>query len=405
MLPSRKYWVVLAGDAAAIFFSFFWVTLLRRWSEAVAVPDFLLNHFLLFSALTVCWLWLFHLCGLYEMRQLRRHDEGILAVGIVTAVLLTSLALFFISGIFNIPAPKTILVLGALMSGALIHYWRLYLRKRWNNEAGSEEPAADQPVVFDRRLLAAPGVDGYHESLKNAVLAGRNVFSSFSYQAIESGKIPVDEMTAEWLVERVCSPTSARTFYGVIKRASDIFLTFFLLSQVALTAVVVACWVRFVLGPGIFYRQERVGLGGRRFTIWKFRTMKRVDELPPGKALTLEDDPRVPKSLRWVRRMHMDELPQLINVLKGEMSLVGPRPEQSPITEELEKAIPYYWVRHSTPPGLTGWAQINMGYAGNLDDAKERFAYDLYYLANRNFWLDLSILVRTLKNVIFASGR
>jgi lipopolysaccharide/colanic/teichoic acid biosynthesis glycosyltransferase len=121
--------------------------------------------------------------------------------------------------------------------------------------------------------------------------------------------------------------------------------------------------------------------------------------------MTQPNDPRVPVSLRWVRRLHLDELPQLYNILKGEMSWVGPRPEQVSITEDLESRIDFFWLRHTAMPGLTGWAQVNMGYAGDLDSARQRFGYDLYYIANRNIALDASIMLRTLRNLITADGR
>lgn len=405
MPQAKSYLFVLLGDALAILFSFSWVTLLRRWDEIS--PQFLFHHGILFLALTALWIWVFHLCGLYEPRHWPRGQRGALAVAVVTAFLVSSLGLYFSSGLFDMPAPKTILVLATLLSWGMVEFWRSFISRYVVPEMTlGGRRSLSGAVVIDRKLLANPVVNGYHETLRQAALCGLPVYSSSSIEALESGKILVDEVSAEWLVERVLSPNYSKAFYWTIKRLLDVaILTFVFLPALALGGLS-ALWIKIFLRGPVIYRQERMGKGGRTFLMWKFRTMREALPLEASDArLTLKADPRVPVVLRWIRQTHLDELPQLINIARGEMSFVGPRPEQVPINNELEKTIPYYWIRHTALPGLTGWAQVNMGYAGSMGDAKERFSYDLFYLANSNFSLDLAILVRTFRNIALAEGR
>ena len=155
-------------------------------------------------------------------------------------------------------------------------------------------------------------------------------------------------------------------------------------------------------GP-IFYTQERVGLNGRNFKMFKFRTM-RADAEQAGVQWAQKDDPRVTGIGTYLRRFRIDELPQLINVLKGEMGLVGPRPERPEFVAQLRTQIPYYELRTLVPPGITGWAQIRYPYAASLEEAREKLQYDLYYVKHLSVFLDLVILFHTAKVVLFGRG-
>jgi lipopolysaccharide/colanic/teichoic acid biosynthesis glycosyltransferase len=155
-------------------------------------------------------------------------------------------------------------------------------------------------------------------------------------------------------------------------------------------------------GP-LFYTQERVGAHGRPFKMLKFRTM-RTDAEAAGAVWAEKDDPRVTRVGRLLRRFRVDELPQLINVLKGEMGVVGPRPERPQFVARLRTQIPYYDLRALVPPGITGWAQIRYPYAASLEEAKEKLKYDLYYVKHLSLFLDLAILFHTAKVVLFGRG-
>ena len=159
----------------------------------------------------------------------------------------------------------------------------------------------------------------------------------------------------------------------------------------------------FNRGP-LFYTQKRVGRNGENFTIYKFRTMS-VDAEQKGPQYTTKDDTRVTWFGRLMRRLRIDEFPQLLNILKGEMNIIGPRPERPEFVKELSEQIPFYDVRHVIKPGLTGWAQVNHNYGTSKDDALIKLQYDLYYIKNRSIFLDLSIYIKTLSTVLFMRGQ
>jgi sugar transferase (PEP-CTERM system associated) len=155
-------------------------------------------------------------------------------------------------------------------------------------------------------------------------------------------------------------------------------------------------------GP-IFYSQVRVGLGGKTFTIYKFRSM-RTDAEKDGARWASTNDDRITPIGRFIRKTRIDELPQLINVLKGEMSMVGPRPERPQFVNKLKEEIPFYELRHIMRPGLSGWAQVRYQYGSSVEDAHEKLRYDLYYIKNYSLFIDLTILLETTKVVLFGSG-
>jgi len=171
-----------------------------------------------------------------------------------------------------------------------------------------------------------------------------------------------------------------------------------------LPVMIVTAIVIKLTSPGpIVYSQQRVGLGGRVFTIYKFRSM-RSDAEKDGAKWAVLNDCRVTPIGKFIRKTRIDELPQLLNVLKGEMSMVGPRPERPQFVETLKKDIPFYDLRHTMRPGLSGWAQVRYKYGASIDDAHEKLRYDLYYVKNYSLFLDLTILLETTKVVVFGSG-
>ena len=157
--------------------------------------------------------------------------------------------------------------------------------------------------------------------------------------------------------------------------------------------------------PGsIFYSQIRTGLNGKKFTIYKFRSMCQNAE-QMGVQWTAEKDPRITRIGLWLRKTRIDELPQLWNILKGEMSLIGPRPERPEFDVQLRQAIPYYDVRYLVKPGITGWAQVRYPYGASVEDAYQKVAYDLYYIKNYSLWLDVAIALKTVRVVLLGKGR
>lgn len=157
-------------------------------------------------------------------------------------------------------------------------------------------------------------------------------------------------------------------------------------------------------GRPLIFRQDRVGLGGKEFTVFKFRSMRTDAERDGIPKWATTADPRITRVGRFIRRTRIDELPQLFNVLRGEMSFVGPRPERAYFVEQLSEQIPFYGARHTVKPGLTGWAQVRYCYGASVDDAIKKLQFDLYYIKNHTLFLDIVILVKTIRVVLKGEG-
>jgi lipopolysaccharide/colanic/teichoic acid biosynthesis glycosyltransferase len=195
-----------------------------------------------------------------------------------------------------------------------------------------------------------------------------------------------------------------RTYSRFTKRALDIVgACFGMLVAIPLVPFIVLL-VRRTPGP-VIYRQVRVGESGRLFTMFKFRTMEETAEAPGMPVYAEENDPRVTPSGRFLRRTHLDELPQLWNVLRGEMSIVGPRPERPEFVRILETTVPFQARRVLIKPGITGWAQLRCDYASDSESAADRLSYDLWYLRHRNLTVDLAICAKTFSALLLHPGR
>jgi exopolysaccharide biosynthesis polyprenyl glycosylphosphotransferase len=208
-------------------------------------------------------------------------------------------------------------------------------------------------------------------------------------------KIPVSFVGQAWFLKNL--KEGEKGLYDKTKNKIDIILAGLLLIVFSPLWLVIALLIKLEDGGPIFYSQERVGKDRKLFFLLKFRSMKIDAESKTGPVWAKNEDPRATKIGRWLRRMHLDELPQMINVLKGDICLVGPRPERPEFVEELDKEIPYYHIRHLIKPGFTGWAQLKFRYGRSVMDSKEKFQYDLYYMKNRSFLLDIGILLRTFQ--------
>jgi exopolysaccharide biosynthesis polyprenyl glycosylphosphotransferase len=219
-----------------------------------------------------------------------------------------------------------------------------------------------------------------------------------------TGQVPVEFMGPHWFGAVQLSRAGGGISVAS-KRLLDILLGGAALILLTPVILILGCIVRLSSKGPVLHRQERVGLHGNPFSILKFRTM-RVDAELPGEAVwAAPDDPRATKIGRWLRRTHLDELPQFILVVKGDMSLVGPRPERPEFVRDLEKAIPLYRARYSVRPGVAGWAQLNYPYGASVEDALAKLRYDLYYIKNRSTMLDLAIIGGTLTRVFGMRGR
>ncbi len=258
--------------------------------------------------------------------------------------------------------------------------------------------AAEVVLALEERRNALPLKD-----LLRIKTTGVHVNDISSFLERETGRVDLDSVNPSWLIFSD-GFSSGRMLSSVTKRLFDIVASLLLLALalplVALAAIAVKLDSR---GP-VFYRQRRVGLYGVAFDIPKLRSM-RTDAEVAGTALWAEkDDPRITRVGRVLRKTRIDELPQCWSVLKGEMSFVGPRPERPQFVADLEEQLPYYAERHMVKPGITGWAQINYPYGASIDDSRQKLEYDLYYAKNYSPFLDLLILLQTLRVVIWSSG-
>ncbi|MCJ7552666.1 MAG: sugar transferase, partial [Ignavibacteriaceae bacterium] len=189
-----------------------------------------------------------------------------------------------------------------------------------------------------------------------------------------------------------------------LKRLSDIFVSIFFLASNSPVILISAILIKLDSKGPVFFKQERSGLNGRLFKIVKFRSMYVDAEKHTGPIWSQKDDPRITKVGKIIRILRIDELPQMYNVLKGEMSLVGPRPERPFFVEKLSEQIPYYKRRLKVRPGITGWAQVKHKYDESIEDVKIKLRYDLFYIENMSIRMDMKILFRTVFVVLFRKG-
>ncbi len=219
-----------------------------------------------------------------------------------------------------------------------------------------------------------------------------------------TGRVPVEHVGDDWSLVLPLDHAAIGSFWPFFKRTLDIIISGLGLIILAPLFPVLALSI-YVDSPGpIFYTQERVGKGGRVFRLFKFRSMIPRAEAS-GAVWAKENDPRVTRVGRFLRRTMMDELPQLINVLRGEMSIVGPRPERPIFAHQLADQIPFYRARHAVKPGMAGWALVNYGYSSSVRDALVKLQYDLYYIKHQSIYLDLLILAKTVGAMISFKGR
>ncbi|HEX4710781.1 MAG TPA: TIGR03013 family XrtA/PEP-CTERM system glycosyltransferase [Phenylobacterium sp.] len=233
-------------------------------------------------------------------------------------------------------------------------------------------------------------------------LRGIKVVDALTFWEREAGLIDASQIGPEWLAF-----SSGFVFdqpHRFLKRTIDLIISAAFLIFVLPMCLLVALAIRLESRGPVFYRQERVGLNGRVFQLWKFRSMRADAEKDgvPRWAATADD--RVTRVGHFIRMVRIDEIPQVINVLAGDMSFIGPRPERPFFVEQLRELLPNYDLRHRVRPGITGWAQVNYPYGASIEDAKRKLSYDLFYLKKNDILLDLAILVQTVRVVLFAHG-
>lgn len=436
MTKNNHTYILFLGDLITLFISLY----VALWVRYLVFPDkqLILLHLLPFSILILSWCLIFLVVGLYE-RHLFILKRNIVEVIVNTQIfncILAALFFYFIP-YFSL-APKVILFIYLAVSLVFILIWRLFVFKKitsnfvQNAIIISSDKEIDNLVqilnvdksygIFVKKYIGFDKITEINsESMKDI-----NLFvSDFSKQEIKNilpemynmifsdmrfvdvrdlyefvfGRVPVSLVDHRWLVENVSSvKTNA---YNLLKRLIDLLSSLFIMPIFLFFLPFVFLAIKIEDGGKIFIAQKRVGRAGKIFNLYKFRSMN-VDDM--GKWVGQEDS-RVTKVGKFIRKTRIDELPQIINVFLGDLSMIGPRPDIKKLWDELNEEIPFYKVRNIVKPGLSGWAQITQELPPqNIDDTKLRLEYDFYYIKYRSIILDLKIALRTIKTLISRTG-
>lgn len=433
--------LIFLGDVA-MFYGALWLTLLVRYLDLPSVEQFL-QHAGPFTYLFAMWVVVFYIASLYEPHAVvlkSRIPSVLLNVQAINSVI--GIAFFYFIPAFGI-APKTILFIDLFLSFVLIALWRIFglqligLRRKERAiliGSGEETRKLYQVVnaspMYPMRFvtwvdLERSGDIGfekevieriYAERISTVVIDLKNekaavivpklynlIFSHVrfvdQYRIYEDifDAIPISLIGYNWFLENVSS--RGHFGYDLMKRTMDIALAILLLPVVLLVLPVVALATLLTDGSPVFFRQERVGRGNRPIELLKFRTM------------TTDADPaarRVTRLGNFLRKSRLDELPQVWNVLRGDLSFIGPRPEIPELVRHYVEKIPYYNIRHLITPGLSGWAQVHHEkhphHAADVIETKNKLSYDLYYLKNRSFVLGIKIALKTIRTLLSRSG-
>jgi sugar transferase (PEP-CTERM system associated) len=248
----------------------------------------------------------------------------------------------------------------------------------------------ERRTIFPTRELLRCRVDGID------VIDGNKFYENLT------GKLTVESLNPSGLI---FSGGFQKTFLRrFLKRSVDSILSVFMLIVCSPLIVITAVLIKIDSKGPVFFSQERVGEKDKVYRVHKFRSMIVDAEKQSGPVWAQSDDDRITRIGKIIRRLRIDEVPQLYNVLKGEMSFVGPRPERAYFIKQLEDLIPYYTIRHTVKPGITGWAQVCYGYGASVEDAVEKLNYDLFYIKNMTMLMDIMIVLRTIKIVLFSKG-
>ncbi|MGZ8336802.1 MAG: sugar transferase [Allosphingosinicella sp.] len=289
------------------------------------------------------------------------------------------------------------LIIGVVPAGAVEQVYQIP-GVDWIRLNAVRDLAAYDAIVAD---LRADLSDDWERFIADRALEGTLVMHVKQVEESLTGRVAIEHLS-----ENNFGSLIPGIVYGRVKRLGDVVATLLALPVLIPVLLVIAILVRLdSSGPSLF-RQQRMGFRGQVFTMYKFRTM-RVQETPADPklaAMTRDGDARVTRIGRFLRRYRLDELPQAINILKGEMSWIGPRPEAVPLSKWYESELPFYRYRHIVRPGITGWAQVKQGHVADVDEVLSKLHFDFYYIKNFSFWLDLLIVAGTMRTVLNGFG-
>lgn len=402
---------------------------------------YIFKHFHLFSYIFPFWILMYFIEGLYTLRTYNPANLPISVLrGTVLSIIVSFIVIYLLPLKLQAITPKTNLVLVGLLSIPLIYGWRYSFFKFFSREQrlrgtiliGSKEtmdmvneelnrkPHLGYKVIgsydansFDFKLNSSVELIAVERNLTKDGDLYRKVFALLGsgVEIIDlakfaekiSGKIPIKAIDESWFIE-YCGHQESRS-YDVVKSLVDRTISFAMLVMLIPLAIILFPILLLVHGRPVFFHQVRTGQNNIPFVLYKLRTMV-IDAEKNGAQWARPGDARITPLGKFLRKTRLDELPQLINILKGEMSLVGPRPERPEIIEkQLAPSISFYNLRHLVKPGVTGWAQVTFRYGFSAEDSKEKLQYDLFYVKNRSGWLDLLVLIKTIKTVLTGAGQ
>lgn len=447
----RKF-VLLLGDIFLLYLSLLLMLLIRfRHTFNYSVWK---DHVFPFSVVFIVWIIVFYMWDMYSL-SFEKHRENYISAMVMSILL--AMTMFYIASGTKI-SPKTNLIITFGIFSVFFFLWRLFCYKifiklksfvrvavigsnqrtieiinRINNksEGGykvvyvaavdgnkirkkdippSVEAIPDYKNIFtlaekkniDLVVVSNEYYAQIFESLYKLIKSGISVYHIASFWEEFEESIPLDVTGDLWFLENIRE--EKKRIFELIKRGTDIMIAILIFPFVMVFSVLIALAVVVSSRGPMIYRQVRVGKYKSEFYLYKFRTMIQNAE-QNGPQWSGVDDKRITKIGKILRVLRLDELPQIYNIIRGDMSFVGPRPERPEFVNALERKIPHYNFRHFTKPGLTGWAQINAPYASSLEDSANKLEYDLYYIKNRSFMLDIKILLKTIIIILKRKGR
>lgn len=416
--------ILLTGDIALMYFVLFLTLTIRPGN---------INLFLIhFSIIYLFWLLILFIFDFYEISYVKRTTDFFRKLGLFLIFATAfSIAYFYLQPELAI-APKTILFLYLLIFTFLFSCWRYFFTSllRLKNlkekviivgdcerEKGLQDflssiqgngyevislisNASQLEVVEKKEVDLIVLTADFYKNKKlihqffSKLPFDANYISFVDFYESLTGKIFVDSLDEIWFFENVFRQESK--INQILKRGFDLFFTLLGLLIAIILFPLIALSIKIDSPGPVIYSQKRIGKNGKVFILYKFRTMV-VDAEKDGPQWTRENDSRITRVGKILRALHLDELPQLYNILRGDISFIGPRPERPEFVFLLKKEIPYYDIRHLVKPGLTGWAQIKYHYGASVEEAKEKLKYELYYLKNQSLALDLVIFLKTIQ--------
>lgn len=427
---------LILGDVGAMYLALYFTLFLRY--RGIFIEERWSLHFWPFTISFVFWLAILYIVGLYDVRKMRDRMTLIsLTSEVLVSSFLFSLALFYLVPSFGV-APKINLIITVGLFGLFFVGWRLLTMRifkngnlrlrtvflghapetesvimtiRNNPQLGYDVVNVLETVPENSSALDADIIIVSHHLDESATLT-RSLFTRFIARTVVipfpdfhehlHRNVAESAISEQWILQNIASRDVG--LYEILKRPLDILLACIISLPAFALSPFIALAILLDSGLPIFYTQERVGRGGRTFMIVKFRTMYNSAE-DAGASFAKEDDSRITHIGKFLRASRLDELPQLWNIVRGDMSFVGPRPERPRHESELTESIPLFPIRRMIRPGLTGWAQVHAGYASEIRDHRKKLRHDLYYLKYQSLTLDIAIILRTIYSVLKQRGR